>query len=122
MLDIKLKLKPGHTGERAWMEPSPLRTLFWNVTYACNYGCPICFTDGGSAHPDELTTGEALEAVQKASEAGVGDILISGGEPFQRKDLLEELRTEMRNASKDLEFERAAELRDEIARLEKMIG
>jgi radical SAM protein with 4Fe4S-binding SPASM domain len=89
MLDIKLKLKPGHTGERAWMEPSPLRTLFWNVTYACNYGCPICFTDGGSAHPDELTTGEALEAVQKAAEAGVGDILISGGEPFQRKDLLE---------------------------------
>jgi len=89
MLDIKLKLKPGHTGERAWMEPSPLRTLFWNVTYACNYGCPICFADGGSAHPDELTTGEALEAVQKAAEAGVGDILISGGEPFQRKDLLE---------------------------------
>jgi excinuclease ABC subunit B len=40
----------------------------------------------------------------------------------QRKDLLEELRTAMRNASKDLEFERAAELRDEIARLEKIIG
>ena len=38
----------------------------------------------------------------------------------QRKDLLEELRKEMRNAAKDLEFERAAELRDEIARLEKL--
>lgn len=37
----------------------------------------------------------------------------------QRKDLIEEFRTEMRKASKDLEFERAAELRDEIARLEK---
>ncbi len=92
MLDIKLKLKPGHTGKRAWMEPSPLRTLFWNVTYACNYRCPICFTDGGSAHPDELTTAEALEVVEKAHAAGVGDILISGGEPFQREDLPEILR------------------------------
>ena len=39
----------------------------------------------------------------------------------QRQDLLEELKLEMRNAAKDLEFERAAELRDEISRLEKMI-
>ena len=38
----------------------------------------------------------------------------------QRRDLLDELKTEMRNAAKDLEFERAAELRDEIDRLEKM--
>jgi excinuclease ABC subunit B len=39
----------------------------------------------------------------------------------QRKDLLNELRAEMRNAAKDLEFERATELRDEITRLEKMV-
>ncbi|MGH2567189.1 MAG: UvrB/UvrC motif-containing protein [Bacteroidota bacterium] len=38
----------------------------------------------------------------------------------QRKDLLDELQTEMRRAAKDLEFERAAELRDEIERLGKM--
>ncbi|MEX0602821.1 MAG: excinuclease ABC subunit UvrB, partial [Bacteroidota bacterium] len=37
----------------------------------------------------------------------------------QRKDLLDELKAEMRRAAKDLEFERAAELRDEIERLEK---
>ncbi len=36
----------------------------------------------------------------------------------QRKDLVEELRAEMMKAAKDLEFERAAQLRDEIARLE----
>jgi excinuclease ABC subunit B len=39
----------------------------------------------------------------------------------QREDLIEELRTEMRRAAKDLEFERAADLRDEIERLEKLI-
>jgi len=39
----------------------------------------------------------------------------------QKKDLLEELRTAMHNAAKDLEFERAAELRDEISRLEQTV-
>jgi excinuclease ABC subunit B len=38
----------------------------------------------------------------------------------QKQDLIEELRAEMTKAAKDLEFERAAELRDEIERLEKM--
>jgi excinuclease ABC subunit B len=40
--------------------------------------------------------------------------------PEQKKDLIEELRSEMLKASKDLEFERAAELRDEIQKLEAM--
>lgn len=38
----------------------------------------------------------------------------------QRRDLIEELRAEMLKASKDLEFERAAGLRDEIQKLESM--
>jgi len=38
----------------------------------------------------------------------------------QRKDMIEELKAEMMKASKDLEFERAAELRDEIQKLESM--
>ena len=87
MLDVKLKLKPGHAAERSWMAPSTLRQLFWNVTYACNYRCAICFTDAGRAHPDELTTQEALALVDAAHEAGVEDIIMSGGEPFMRKDL-----------------------------------
>lgn len=38
----------------------------------------------------------------------------------QRQDLIEELKKEMRTAAKDLEFERAAQLRDEIERLERV--
>lgn len=37
----------------------------------------------------------------------------------QRKELIEQLRKEMINAAKDLEFERAAELRDEIEKLDE---
>jgi excinuclease ABC subunit B len=36
----------------------------------------------------------------------------------EKESLLAELRSEMRNAARDLEFERAADLRDEIARIE----
>jgi excinuclease ABC subunit B len=38
----------------------------------------------------------------------------------QKKDLIGELQTEMERAARDLEFERAAGLRDEIAKLEEM--
>jgi excinuclease ABC subunit B len=40
----------------------------------------------------------------------------------QRADLIEELRVEMQKAVKDLEFERAASLRDEIERLQAPPG
>lgn len=39
----------------------------------------------------------------------------------QKKDLIEQLRVQMHEAAKDLEFEKAASLRDEIAKLEKMV-
>jgi excinuclease ABC subunit B len=39
----------------------------------------------------------------------------------QKEDLIDQLREQMRNAAKDLEFEKAASLRDEILRLEKMV-
>jgi excinuclease ABC subunit B len=38
----------------------------------------------------------------------------------QRRDLIDELRVEMQNAARDLEFERAASLRDEIQKLESL--
>ena len=38
----------------------------------------------------------------------------------QRKDLIEQLYEEMKKAARDLDFERAAELRDEIERLKAL--
>jgi excinuclease ABC subunit B len=54
-----------------------------------------------------------------AKPAGVSDSVVKYLSEDQRKDLLVELKEEMRRAAKDLEFERAAELRDEIEKLEK---
>jgi radical SAM protein with 4Fe4S-binding SPASM domain len=89
MLDIKLKLRVGHARERSWMEPSPLKTFFWNVTYKCNYNCGICFTDSGAGRSDELNTEQAFEVIDKIHASGVNDVIISGGEPFIRADMVD---------------------------------
>ena len=52
----------------------------------------------------------------------VADHVIKFLTPEQKKYLVAELRSEMERAAKDLEFERAASLRDEIAKLEEMTG
>lgn len=57
---------------------------------------------------------------ERAKALVVADSVVRYLTKEQRRDLLEELQAEMRKAAKDLEFERAAELRDEIERLEKM--
>lgn len=88
MLDVKLKLRPGHTSERTWKGPAALRQLVWNVTYACNYACTVCFTDAGRRRGDELDTAEARRLIASAREAGVRDIIVSGGEPFARPDMV----------------------------------
>jgi excinuclease ABC subunit B len=54
------------------------------------------------------------QAIPRAAEQVVRHLT-----PEQRKDLIEELKAEMRKASMDLEFERAAGLRDQIRALEE---
>jgi len=61
----------------------------------------------------------AREARKEKRVTAVSDTVAKYLSPDQKKDLLEELKEEMKRAAKDLEFERAAELRDEIERLEK---
>ena len=50
---------------------------------------PVCFSDSGDEDADELTTDEARRMILNARDAGVTDIVVSGGEPFLRGDLFE---------------------------------
>jgi len=58
------------------------------------------------------------ERRDRSKVAVVSDTIVKYLSAEQRVDLLNELKEEMRRAAKNLEFERAAELRDEIERLE----
>ncbi len=57
----------------------------------------------------------------EASFTKVAEPIIKYMSNEQRQDLVEEMTTEMKQAAKDLEFEKAAFLRDEIEKLQKLI-
>ena len=60
---------------------------------------------------------DVIQAVKPAGEAGPANLLDTPHHEIPK--LIDKLRKEMRQAAKDLEFERAAELRDLIIELEK---
>ena len=76
---------------------------------------------------EEILASTSLAEVRKRDDkedygfAKVAEPILKYMNKEQKEDLIEQLREQMRNAAKDLEFERAASLRDEILRLEKMI-
>lgn len=53
--------------------------VVWNFTNACNLNCKHCYQEAKKATKDELSTEEALEAVEEMAEAGVAYIAMSGG-------------------------------------------
>jgi excinuclease ABC subunit B len=58
---------------------------------------------------------------EEASFTKVAEPIIKYMSNEQRQDLIEEMAEEMKQAAKDLEFEKAAFLRDEIEKLQKLI-
>jgi excinuclease ABC subunit B len=74
---------------------------------------------------EEIMAGTAVADVRKFRDSARSRMPITSERTVkyltreQRTDLIEELEREMRNAAKDLDFERAAELRDELLQLKK---
>jgi PqqA peptide cyclase len=67
--------------------------LLAELTYACPLHCPYCSNPLNLAdYAAELTTAEWLRVVAEAKELGVLQVHLSGGEPLQRRDLLEIVR------------------------------
>lgn len=63
------------------------RIISWNITGACNLGCPHCYLDARQPWPRELNTQEAFHLIDQMAEAGTELLIISGGEPLLRPDL-----------------------------------
>ena len=76
---------------------------------------------------EEIMSSTSIADVRKKEEqqdfsfAKVAEPVLKYMNNDQKNDLIEELNLQMKQAAKDLEFERAAALRDEINRLKKMI-
>ena len=76
---------------------------------------------------EEILSSTSLAEVRKKEDkpdysfSKVSEPILKYMSKDQKKDLIEQLTEEMYQAAKDLEFERAAHLRDEINRLKKMV-
>jgi excinuclease ABC subunit B len=76
---------------------------------------------------DEIMNSTSIADVRKRDEkedygfSKVAEPILKYMDKDQKQDLIEQLREQMHAAAKDLEFEKAASLRDEIAKLEKLV-
>jgi len=62
---------------------------YFSVTEACNLRCKYCGSDSTKPLEDELTTEEACRVLDNIAEAGTMAVLLAGGEPTLREDLVE---------------------------------
>jgi radical SAM protein with 4Fe4S-binding SPASM domain len=60
-----------------------------NITKKCNLRCRHCFSDGGEADANELTTPEIFNLLDQMKNTGSFHVAIGGGEPLLRKDLFQ---------------------------------
>lgn len=73
--------------QKPFVPGAPFQVV-WEVTGVCNLRCKHCSAGAGSSAGD-LSTEEALEAVEKLAEMGVTIIAFSGGEPLLRRDIFQ---------------------------------
>lgn len=63
--------------------------LIWNLTNLCNLSCDHCYASATQSRAGEFSTGEALALIPELEKAGVGFVILSGGEPLTWPGLFE---------------------------------
>lgn len=70
------------------MEYLPIKTLYLELTHACNQHCRHCYLDGGSHHKvAEMSTAQIIGILEEFKAQGGKYLVLTGGEPFMRKDI-----------------------------------
>lgn len=66
---------------------SKLHAIFLELTNECNLNCLHCRASSGKAFPNELTTDEIAGILGDARALGAQFLILTGGEPFLRRDI-----------------------------------
>jgi len=75
------------------MPIQPPFMVSYSITRKCNLKCKHCYSSSiDQSDPDELSTEEAFRFIDDLSEWGIGLLIIDGGEPLCREDLLDILK------------------------------
>lgn len=67
---------------------SPVLVSF-GITRECDLKCPHCYSDSGERDSNELSTDEAKQVIDEVADLGAKVIILDGGEPTLREDLVE---------------------------------
>jgi radical SAM protein with 4Fe4S-binding SPASM domain len=60
----------------------------WEITPRCNARCAYCYLSKKRDFPENNDTTTALQIIDKLSDSGILFLVLTGGEPFIRKDIL----------------------------------
>jgi len=72
------------------MQIQPPFMVSYSITTKCNLKCKHCYSESvDQASPDELSTDEAFRLMDDLSRWGIGLLIIDGGEPLCREDMLD---------------------------------
>jgi len=72
------------------MQIRPPFIVSYSITTKCNLKCKHCYSDSvDSPAPDELSSAHALRLMDDLSKWGIGLLVIDGGEPLCREDVLD---------------------------------
>lgn len=89
----KLRYVPGAGKQKHGASNGYGPVVAWNCTRTCNLKCMHCYSQSeNKKYHGELTTDEAKKLIDDLSDFKVPVLLISGGEPLTRGDLLEIIR------------------------------
>jgi radical SAM protein with 4Fe4S-binding SPASM domain len=80
-----LLARPERARPRAVRAP----VVVWSCTSQCNLACLHCYSDSSRRRRPELTTREALVMLDDLAALGCPALVVSGGEPLMRRDLLD---------------------------------
>jgi len=72
------------------MKTNLIQICHWEITKRCNLACIHCISSTGDKR--ELSTNEALEAINVLSSFGCKELYITGGEPLVKEDIFEILK------------------------------
>lgn len=64
-----------------------LDIVYMEITHLCNLSCIHCYANSGKVSEKDLDTKTILKIINKLSELGVLEVVITGGEPLIRKDI-----------------------------------
>lgn len=61
-------------------------SIHWSITGKCNMNCRHCFLSAPEAKYGELSTAQCLSIIDQISDANIGKVSLTGGEPLVRGD------------------------------------